>query len=233
VEPPAPSGDAKQRLRQATSSIEKKLDEPTKFDFADLSLADVVANLAKEHDLRIVLDPLGLELAGVTADQLISLKLEGVSLRSGLRTLLKPLQLTFVVGHEVVQITSLDVPERLAMVRTFPLGSLEERLDDPSELVTTLEMVWPAVDDRVGEFRLCQPRARIVAGHLVVRGSPRHLELAEQLIDGLQEGGGNERSRVQRIELPTEKPMAPSVEPRRTPPPRRPLTPPLPPPNER
>jgi hypothetical protein len=131
------------------------------------------------------LDPEGLETSDVTPDQLITIKLDEISLRNALRTLLKPLHLSFIVRNEVLTITALDCPDRLATVRTFPLGRLVERMDDPSELISTLEIIWPDEGDRIGDTKNCQPRARILANHLVVRGSPRHLELAEQLIDGL------------------------------------------------
>jgi hypothetical protein len=119
------------------------------------------------------------------SDQLITLHLESISLRNALRTLLKPLRLSFAVRHEVLTITALDCPDRLATVRTFPLGNLVQRMDDPSELISTLEVIWPEEEERIGEEKTCHPRARILANHLVVRGSPRHLDLAEQLIDGL------------------------------------------------
>jgi hypothetical protein len=121
----------------------------------------------------------------LTADQPISASLNKVSLRNALRAILKPLNLSFVVRNEVLTVTSLDCPERMAAVKTFPLGDLTKRMDDPSELISTLETIWPEDEMSIGEERPCKPRARILAGHLVVRGSPRHLDLAEQLIDGL------------------------------------------------
>jgi len=169
----------------ATVKINKVLDKDMSLDVKDLPLIDVLGQIADTHKIPIVLDPEGLEVARVTPDHLITLHLEGVSVRNALRTLLKPLHLSFAVRHEVLTITSLDCPDRLATVRTFPLGRLLDRMDDPSELISTLEIIWPDEGDRIGDDKTCQPRARILANHLVVRGSPRHLELAEQLIDGL------------------------------------------------
>lgn len=169
----------------AMLKINKALDKNTSLDAKDKPLADVLGQIADTHKIPIVLDPEGLEIARITPDHLITLHLENVSLRNALRALLKPLYLGFAVRHEVLTITSLDCPDRLATVRTFPLGRLTERMDDPSELISTLEMIWPDDADRLGDDKVCQPRARILANHLVVRGSPRHLDLAEQLIDGL------------------------------------------------
>jgi hypothetical protein len=169
----------------ATLRINAALDKNTSLDAVDQPLYEVVRGIAREHKIPIVLDPEGLETSDVTPDQLITIKLDEISLRNALRTLLKPLHLSFIVRNEVLTITALDCPDRLATVRTFPLGRLVERMDDPSELISTLEIIWPDEGDRIGDTKNCQPRARILANHLVVRGSPRHLELAEQLIDGL------------------------------------------------
>jgi hypothetical protein len=176
---------AQARDLAATLRINELLDQDTRIEAKEAEFVDVVRMISKQHKLPIVLDPEGLETAGVTADQLVNLKLDDVSLRNALRALLKPLHLGFVVRHEVLTITSLDCPERMATVRTFPLGDLVKRMDDPSELISALETIWPDEELVVSTERQCKPRARILAGHLVVRGSPRHLDLAEQLIDGL------------------------------------------------
>lgn len=173
-----------ERARQAAVEIERILDESTTVNSIEMELGQVLRDIAKEHNLQITLDPLGFQIAGTTTDQLITIELRQVSLRSALKTILRPLQLTFVVRDEVLMITSLDCPERLATVRTFPLGDLLARVDDPTEILAALEMVWPSEHPRDRETD-CQPRASIVAGHLVVRGSPRHHELAAELIENL------------------------------------------------
>lgn len=169
----------------ATLRINEALNKNATLDVVEMPLYDVVRKISREHRIPIILDPEGLETSNVTPDQLITIKLVDISLRNALHTLLKPLHLSFIVRNEVLTITALDCPDSLATVRTFPLGRLTERMDDPSELISTLEMIWPDDADRLGDVKVCQPRARILANHLVVRGSPRHLDLAEQLIDGL------------------------------------------------
>lgn len=169
----------------AALKINAALDKEAKFAVTECPLSKLLSDLAVKHKIPIVLDPEGCEIANISPDLPITLKLDGISLRNALRALLKPLQLSFIVRNEVLLITALDCPERLATVRTFPLGDLVKRMDDSSELIAALEIMWPDVDDFVDREKTCKPRARILAGHLVVRGSPRHLDLAEQLIDGL------------------------------------------------
>jgi hypothetical protein len=176
---------AQLRELASTRKINATLDEETKIEAIEAPFYEVIRTISKHHKIPIVLDPEGLESVGVTADQLVNLKLDGISLRNALRTLLGPLHLGQIVRHEVLTITSLDCPERMATVRTFPLGNLLKRMDDPSELISTLEIMWPDAEEPLGDPKKCQPRARILAGHLVVRGSPRQLDMAEQLIDGL------------------------------------------------
>jgi hypothetical protein len=173
------------RELMAARKINAALNEVIDLQLRDTPLSEVLQDIGKAQRIPIVLDPEGCEIARVQTDQPITLSLKSVTLRNALRALLKPLQLSFVVNHEVLTVTALDCPDRLATVRTFPLGDLVRRMDDPSELIDTLETMWPEADEQGLDQKSCKPRARILANHLVVRGSPRHLNLAEQLIDGL------------------------------------------------
>lgn len=218
----------------ATLKINEALNKDTSLEAVEQPLSEVVRQISVEHKIPIVLDPEGLEISNVTPDQIVTIRLDGISLRNALRTLLKPLHLGFIVRNEVLTITALDCPERLATVRTFPLGRLTEQMDDPSELISTLEMIWPDDTERLGDDKVCEPRARILANHLVVRGSPRHLDLAEQLIDGLMAQrrepevkatlrlSPNIKSHI--LPLPSNEPKFPKPPPA----PRKPETPPAP-----
>jgi len=219
----------------AVLKINEALDSETEIDVTDKLLADVLYNLGKKHKIIVVLDPEGCEIAHVSPDQRVNISLSDISLRNALRAILKPMHLGYVIRHEVLTITALDCPERLATVRTFPLGNLIKRMDDPSELISALESVWPEEEERFGEDKPCQPRARILAGHLVVRGSPRHLDIAEQLIDGLmmqrsepEEKPATATKPASNIKaIPTDEPATQRKPPVRTPPPK-----PVPPPVE-
>lgn len=176
-----------QRELKSRQKIEAALDEDTAIDVIETPFADVIRDIAKEHKLNIVLDPEGLEEAGVTADQLVNLNLKDISLRSALRILLQPVHLAAVIRNEVLEITSLDCSEPRATVRAFPVGELLTRLEDPTELTSAMELVLPDTT-RVDRDRDCQPKFRVVANYLVVRGSPRHHLLAEQFLQGIVQG---------------------------------------------
>ena len=77
-------------------------------------------------------------------------------------------------------ITGLDCPESAATSRVFPVKKLLAATEKPDDLVKALQVAWPKA-----KANQCEPKASIVAGQLVVRGSPRHHDLAEKLIADL------------------------------------------------
>lgn len=181
--------NARARRQQADEAIRRKLDEPTSIDVIELEFGQLFRDIGKRHDLPIVLDPQGLEVAGVTVDQLVTVKLDNLTLRSALRIILRPLRLTAVARDEVLVITSLDCDESSAMIRVIPLtGTLEQ--EDPEQVLAALQLAWPEngerTDPRLANLRLAKPRAAIVGKKLILRGSPRHHELAEELLESLQ-----------------------------------------------
>src|SRR5262249_22525010 len=108
----------------AEETIVKELEQETKIDVIETPFSDVIKDIAKDHEITIVLDPEGLDEAGVTADQLVSLNLKGISLRSALRILLGPLHLTYVVKDEVLQITSQEKAAEQLVTKVYPVGDL-------------------------------------------------------------------------------------------------------------
>src|SRR5690349_21732822 len=86
-----------QRIRQA-------LAKPISLDLKEVKLKDVMAQLADELDVAIVLTK-QIEDAGVEADHPITLKVPKVSLRTCLRLILSDLNLTYFISGEVIKIT--------------------------------------------------------------------------------------------------------------------------------
>jgi hypothetical protein len=181
--PAPPTGRALPTPQQmAAQAIQRKLDEKTEIDVAELELGQLMRDISQKHNLQIVLDPKGLETAGVSPDQLITLNLHGITLRSVLRHLLRPLNLTAVVQDETLVVTSLDCDENSATVRVINLGGwLGEA---PQDVLAALEAVWPREENT--DPSRCKPRAALVGDKLVVRGSPRHHELVEELLRNLR-----------------------------------------------
>jgi len=86
----------------------------TKVDVIETPFIDVCRDIGKAHKMTITLDPAGLKKAAVTPDQLISINVKGVSLRTFLPIMLKPLGLTYLVRPDGLLITSLPGKEPAA-----------------------------------------------------------------------------------------------------------------------
>jgi len=115
----------------ATRRIEAALKTETAIDFSETPLKEMVAFLAKTHDIAIVLNNRALEEVGIGPDTPVSRTLRGISLRSALRLMLRDLGLTYVVRDEVLVITTPEDAESTLLTRFYPVADLV--LIDPSE----------------------------------------------------------------------------------------------------
>ncbi len=86
-------------------AIVRSLDKPTTVEFLDLPLEDSLTFLKEYHNINLILDRAVLSEHGVPPDKPITLKLTGVALRSVLKHILEPLQLTYVVEDDSLKIT--------------------------------------------------------------------------------------------------------------------------------
>jgi hypothetical protein len=105
-------------------NIMKEMEQESKVNVIETPFSDVIKDIAKNHEITIVLDPEGMTEADVTPDQLITLNLKGISLRSVLRILLGPLHLTYVIKDEVLQITSEEKASEQLVTKVYPVGDL-------------------------------------------------------------------------------------------------------------
>ncbi|WP_261365093.1 VWA domain-containing protein [Anatilimnocola floriformis] len=105
--------------------VYKALGEDTTLEFVDTPLKDVIAFIADQHDITIVLTK-KIEDAGVQPDQPVTRNLKQISLRSALRLLLGDLNLTYMVKDEVLKITTIEdaqSPENMS-TKVYPVGDL-------------------------------------------------------------------------------------------------------------
>ena len=163
VESPATGDLPKRRVGtghpDARSASERKIAEalasPTTLEFIETSLEDVVDYLKDLHRIEIQLDKKALDDVGIGAGTPITRNLKGVSLRSGLRLLLRDLDLTYVVQDEVLLITTPEQAECRLDVRLYPVSDLIRRLGgrrpDFDSLVDTITSIaYPDTWDEVG-----------------------------------------------------------------------------------
>ncbi len=108
----------------AEEKIYRALRETTDVDFQGLSLKAVMDEFAAKHGIDIHINEVGLDDAGHSADEPVTLSLSSATLRSALRIILKPLDLTYVIRDGILHITSNDDAEREPINKIYPVGDL-------------------------------------------------------------------------------------------------------------
>ena len=109
---------------KAEERISAQLDKPTEIDFQDQPLTDVISFLADFHQIPIILDTDALTAEGIQTDVPVTRTLTGVKLRSALKIILQPLNLSYVIEDEVMKITTLEIEKNRLQTRVYPVGDL-------------------------------------------------------------------------------------------------------------
>jgi len=156
-------------LSDAETRIEKAIDSRQDFIFTDIPLGDVAQMLSKMLGVTVQLDTKVLTDAGITADTPFSLKLKRVRARDGLRELLNTKDLSFLIDHDVLLITTADVGKTKTVTKVYPVQDLVGAINpatgeiDFQTLVDTITgTVAPAAWDINGgagsiePFQLCK-----------------------------------------------------------------------------
>jgi hypothetical protein len=111
----------------AEERIREELKKPTKIEFVEAPLKDVVDYLKDYHHIEIQLDSAALKEAGNVDDSTpVTKNLNGISLRSALKLLLDELQLKYVIHNEVLLITSPTKAEsdEYMTTKVYPVADL-------------------------------------------------------------------------------------------------------------
>src|SRR5207244_7848838 len=89
--------------------IYRRLESPiSSLDYKDTPLKQILDDLQVTTAINIVPDEPALNETGISLDKPVTMKLEGVSLKSALNLLLHQVHLTYVVGDEVLKVTTED-----------------------------------------------------------------------------------------------------------------------------
>jgi hypothetical protein len=97
------------------------LEEHTTIEFIETPLIDAVEFLKDLHGVPILFDVAALDGVGVGTDTPVTITVSGVSFRSALALLLRPLGLDYVIRDEVLQITTIAVAERVMETHVYEL----------------------------------------------------------------------------------------------------------------
>jgi type II secretory pathway component GspD/PulD (secretin) len=105
--------------------IHRRLNSPiSSLDYKDTPLKQILEDLQVTTGINIVPDEPALNETGISLDKPVTMKLEGVSLKSALNLLLHQVHLTYVVGDEVLKVTTEDQARGRLETRTYQVMDL-------------------------------------------------------------------------------------------------------------
>jgi len=129
---------AAEKPAEATSpemAIRQVLAKPVDLAFTETPLADVAKSLERTLGVPVRLDRKPLDDVGISGDRPITFQVSSISARSALDLLLRPLDLTWVIAHEMLLITTPEERIRDALNKPIRLESSKTPL---AEVVQSL-----------------------------------------------------------------------------------------------
>jgi tetratricopeptide (TPR) repeat protein len=93
--------------------IHAQLDKKMDLEFVDTSLKEVIEEIMRRNKIPIIIDTTSLEDFGIGTETPISIRLRQVSLKSTLDLILGPLDLSYVIRNDAVQIIATKQMHRL------------------------------------------------------------------------------------------------------------------------
>jgi len=119
-----PADTPKSAIREAEERIRQALAKPISVDFVETPLETVAAFVQDQCGIPVLLDFRALEDAGIEPDDPVSLQVSEISLRAVLGLLLRQLDLTYIVRHEVLLVTTPEEAEDVETPRVYPVGEI-------------------------------------------------------------------------------------------------------------
>jgi hypothetical protein len=113
----SPARLAERRIRQA-------LTKPVSVDLRDTPLDTAIAFLEEDSGIPILLDWRALSEVGIRQEEPVSLEVSEITLRSVLRLMLRPFDLTYLSRHEVLLITTVEEAECQLVAPVYPVGDI-------------------------------------------------------------------------------------------------------------
>jgi hypothetical protein len=174
----------------STKRIEQALAGPlhsTGLDYADQPLQDVVTQLSDEYRIPVQLDKTALEEAGIGTDSKVTVTLHNITLRSGLRLMLRTLQLTWIIQDEVLMITTKENAEKEMDTCVYNVQGLVDD-SDPKSVKALIDVIYGCVQtDTWAENGGGQAEIRpLPSGLLVISQTPAVQEEVSALLNKIR-----------------------------------------------
>lgn len=186
-----PAPEQRVRPQSTNERVRKELEKPTRMDFVDAPLQDVVNYLKDVHQIEIQLDHPALQAAGVGSDTPMSRRLDSLTFKSALRLLLGEINLAYVVKDDVLLITTKQKADEMREVRVYDVTKLvapEAKAETIAQTLTNLLSDVPQQSYPSGQLPppIALLRVRIVPldDLLMIRASQQeHEEISEMLAE--------------------------------------------------
>ncbi len=153
----------------ATEAMLTKLKEYSleEIDFGEQTpLEEVLDYMESEYGIEIRIDLVGLDELGVATDDPVDFRYRSVKLGAALRMMLEPLELTYIVQHGVVSVTSHDIALSKLSVAVYPVADLiNERNYEPLVNAITATIAadtWAENGGGEAEVRVLPQRGAII-----------------------------------------------------------------------
>ncbi len=116
------SGGGNDTERRISTALKQSLEE---INYTNQPLRTVMLTLSDDLNIPIWINDQVIDAElGITPDEPVNLVIPSISLRSALRLMLDPLELTYIVRNEVLEITTKDSAESDPVNKVYPVGDL-------------------------------------------------------------------------------------------------------------
>lgn len=135
------------QLQGDEAKIEKALEKPIELEFIETPLEDVMQFVARKMDINVRIEARALDDVGLGSDTPITRSIKDVSLESALRSVMRELDLTFVIRDDALVITTPEEAESELLTRIYPVADLVFVVgDDDDDFLAGNHSPWAEAD---------------------------------------------------------------------------------------
>lgn len=143
------------RFPQQHARVEAALRQTVSLELTEVPLADVIQHLVDQTHLRILVDRVALDDAGLSLDTPVSLNLKDIPLETALDLALRELDLTAIIQDGILTVTSRDRAAEERYTALYDIGRLTTGDGDASELIHVIQTTtgpWLDIDGEGGNI---------------------------------------------------------------------------------
>lgn len=118
------AGQARMSDETAERRIHAALEKECQMKCTEAPLLDVFAKIEEEFDINVELDTRALDAVGIGSETPITRDLGGISLRSALQIMLRDLELTWMIQHGTLLITTPEEEEASLLMQIYEVSDL-------------------------------------------------------------------------------------------------------------